>query len=394
MAIKVIPAHLVAVGRQECGNLGQLQAAHAGGPRRVVRMLDRFMAEGCLCIVFDCLGASLHDARAAGRLSPLSLSLLRSIALQSMQGLAEVHNAGLIHADIKPHNILMGTRALHNVAVQQAVLPSLPLGAAEHSGLAFHAPTCTQAALDPESTQVNLIDLGNAIAFGDVHACCSDFEVAPLGYRAPELLLGCPAIDFKIDVWGLGMVLLEMALNDRVVNALSAQHALGIVADLLGPLPKSLLQRSSLPQRAAPFTAATAPSEGMVSPGSAAHCSVAVGLLLRQQKSKWASVPHLVGFLGGCLALEPQQRMSPLQALQHPFLESLFPLRSVLPPAAVEALHRCSAAAGADAAVAGRAPGSGPTVPIPASKRPRARGVKRQREKLSGLGALTVANNE
>ncbi len=411
MAIKVIPCHLEAIGRQECHNLGLLQAAHAGGARRVVRMRDRFMAEGCLCIVFECLGSSLHDAVKGGLLSPLPLALLRCIALQSMQGLAEVHNAGLIHADIKPQNILMGSQASHCLGASTAMPPSLPLHMAAQGGVstpnssAWTAQqTSNSSALDPSSTQVFLIDLGNAIVFSRKQEYEQEFELQPLGYRAPEVLLGCQNFGFAVDVWGLGMVLLELALKDRVVAATNAEHALAIVSDLLGPLPRQLVNSATLETRAAPYKAAvTQAVDVLADSGSPAHCAAALSLLLRQQKSHWAAVPHLVGFLGGCLALDPEQRMSPLQALQHPFLEELFPLRSVLPPSAVEAIHRCSVNSEGNAPrlpqqqlkIKGTAKLTGAerrrpvaTSPGKAPPETKTRGAKRPRTGLSSLGSL------
>ena len=399
VAIKVIPAHLLAVGMHECRNLGRMTAAHAGGPRRVIKMLDRFIAEGCLCIVFACLGSSLADARRSGRLASVSASLLRGIALHGMQALAEVHNAGMIHADVKPHNMLMGTRAAEEQrrAVEAGaagpVPPSLPLGAAAGAAQGFVNPTNNSTVPCPENSQVTLIDLGNAIVLDGRESGAGGFDVQPLGYRAPEVLLACPSFDQQIDVWGMGMVLLEMVLGARVVDAGSVQQALGIVSDLFGPLPPTLLQRSTLSPQAGHGKARSPKPDGMVTPGSCSHCAVAVGLLLRQQAPHWAAVPHLVGFLGGCLALDPVQRMSPLQALQHPFLEALFPLRTVLPPRAVQAIRECSAPAGGISShgPAGT-PSSGTVIgaALPSGDElPSKRGKKRSRQGgLSGLAAL------
>jgi serine/threonine protein kinase len=58
--------------------------------------------------------------------------------------------------------------------------------------------------------QIKICDLG----FGHKHAPGTQWavngEVSTLWYRAPELLLGSKTFDYKIDVWAIGCIMMEM----------------------------------------------------------------------------------------------------------------------------------------------------------------------------------------
>jgi serine/threonine protein kinase len=51
-------------------------------------------------------------------------------------------------------------------------------------------------------------------------------EVATLFYRAPELLLGCSRYDASIDIWSIGVIILDMALSYHIFSGDSQIHVL------------------------------------------------------------------------------------------------------------------------------------------------------------------------
>lgn len=117
---------------------------------------------------------------------------VRSIATQLCLGLADIHNANLLHLDLKPENLL-----LHGVA--------LPTGFTE----LFEPQTLTGWS----NAQLWIADLG----ISRIHTCAFPplrEEFFTLWYRAPEILLGGP-VTAKADVWAIGVILAELFIAQK-----------------------------------------------------------------------------------------------------------------------------------------------------------------------------------
>eukprot|EP00536_Pseudo-nitzschia_multiseries_P004781 jgi/Psemu1/188891/e_gw1.82.59.1 len=112
---------------------------------------------------------------------------LAYITRQCLIALRFVHNLGLVHSDVKPENILLGSYS---------------------------------------RAQIKLIDFGSSCYLTDRQSS----YIQSRSYRAPEVVLGLP-YDGKIDVWSLGCVVAEMYTgevtfqNDSIVSMLSRIEA-------------------------------------------------------------------------------------------------------------------------------------------------------------------------
>ena len=60
------------------------------------------------------------------------------------------------------------------------------------------------------SAALRLADWGNSIPLDMISLYLDDYEIQPLGYRAPEVLLGLPSFGCGIDVWSVGCVIAEV----------------------------------------------------------------------------------------------------------------------------------------------------------------------------------------
>jgi WD40 repeat protein len=154
------------------GALARLRAevlsARAVASPHVCQVYDLVEAEGLECVSMEYVdGTTLRqvlDTR-----TPLELSKAREIALQLLEGLGAIHEAGLVHRDVKPENIML-TRA----------------------------------------GRVVLMD------FGIAKAAASGGDVAGTpAYWAPEQATGAPA-DPRADVFAAGLVLAEMVAPSGV----------------------------------------------------------------------------------------------------------------------------------------------------------------------------------
>lgn len=126
-----------------------------------------------------------------------TLSRLAYISRQILLSLKFVHNLGLVHSDVKPENILLGSYS---------------------------------------RAQVKLIDFGSSCYLTDRQSS----YIQSRSYRAPEVVLGLP-YDGRIDVWSLGCVVAEMYTgevtfqNDSIVSMLSRIEA------ICGPFPRHMI---------------------------------------------------------------------------------------------------------------------------------------------------------
>ncbi|EGB02901.1 hypothetical protein AURANDRAFT_34752, partial [Aureococcus anophagefferens] len=164
VAVKVLAAGFREVGRREAAVLALLQGArglaipeffgaHESGPHYVIAM------EAC--------GPSLGElVKTSG---PLGERDVRRVSSQLVAALAYCGAKRVIHADIKPENVL-----------------------------------CARPVLGVDA-EVRLIDFGNAIRPSEAVRYYDDFEIQSLGYRAPEVLAGVP-FGYAIDMFSLGVV--------------------------------------------------------------------------------------------------------------------------------------------------------------------------------------------
>lgn len=126
-----------------------------------------FPHETSVCLVTPYYDHDLYNF-IGGR--PLPTPTVRHVLRQAAAGLSYLHSMGVIHRDFKSSNIFLG-RDGHVVIAD--------LGQAVH-----HTPDDARP-LTPQQ--------------------CSKW------YRAPELLFGSTSYDAKVDVWALGVVLVEMS---------------------------------------------------------------------------------------------------------------------------------------------------------------------------------------
>jgi serine/threonine protein kinase len=188
-----------------------LREARAASRVRHPNLVDVFdfgyLADGRPYVVMEMLeGESLTDRVARGALDPGEVV---SIARQMALALAEVHDHGVIHADVTPGNALVV------------------------SGDPIH---------------VKLVDFGLAAIAGEtLDEEESDFVLGTPAYISPEQLRGLPATD-RSDQYGLGCVLYELLSGSppymheeiKQLCLMHVQAPIPTVTSPHGPLPPKL----------------------------------------------------------------------------------------------------------------------------------------------------------
>lgn len=159
-----------------------------------------------------CSGGSLAGLLEHGRIEDETFIMV--YALQLLEGLAYLHQSGIIHRDIKPENILLD----HN-----GVIKYVDFGAAKI--IARQGKTVVNA--DPITNGSSLKDgLGNK----DPQRKNQKTMTGTPMYMSPEVIRGDTSDVIErqgaVDVWSLGCVILEMATGRRPWSSLDNEWAI------------------------------------------------------------------------------------------------------------------------------------------------------------------------
>ncbi|KAK1895948.1 Homeodomain-interacting protein kinase 2 [Dissostichus eleginoides] len=197
VAVKIIKRHLTWAGKKEAAAFKHISLL-ALKESNLVRFYESFMHKGHMCLVLEMLDQTLEDLMRVRRQSPLSE--IRVVSQQMLGALKALKSIGLVHADIKPDNVMLVNR------MQQPFT-------------------------------VKLIDFGCAtpvsrIKRGTIHQT--------LGYRAPEVILGLP-IDESADMWSLGCVLAYMYLSRHLYPIRCEYEVMRILVQMQGQPDDRLL---------------------------------------------------------------------------------------------------------------------------------------------------------
>ncbi|KAG2486140.1 hypothetical protein HYH03_015233 [Edaphochlamys debaryana] len=252
-----------------------LQMINARDPRdehHIARLYDYFYHLGHLFLVVELLGGNLFDTQCYDP-SYFTPGRMQAIARQVLDGLAFLHSSNVIHADVKPENILVKNYS---------------------------------------KCSVKLIDLGCSIYNSEAHM---SHYVQSRSYRAPEVMLGLP-YDGRIDVWSLGCVMAELATGQVLFPNVSEAAMMARMLGMLGEFPPHMLQQG---QYAGAFFTRSGhvyerdPNSGLFQ------------LLVPKRTTISARVASsdrgMLHFIRHLLVPDPAKRPTAAQALKHPWLQ-------------------------------------------------------------------------
>jgi serine/threonine-protein kinase len=147
---------------------------------------------------------------------PLRLSTVLAIAEQAAEGLAEAHTQGIVHRDIKPHNLMMTPRGQ---------LKILDFGLAKQMR--------SSDPVDYDAPTANLLSTPGNI-------------IGTMPYMSPEQLQGEP-LDACSDIFSLGVTFYEMLAGKHPFQGKSAAVTLSRI--MLGdPIPTEQFQAQVSPE--------------------------------------------------------------------------------------------------------------------------------------------------
>ncbi|KAJ5095499.1 hypothetical protein NUU61_004855 [Penicillium alfredii] len=292
VAIKIIRQNdtMRKAGMKEIGILEQLHEADPDDKKHIIKFVRYFDHKGHLCMVFENLSMNLREVlKKFGRDVGLNLRAIRAYAQQIFLGLSLLRRCNVLHADLKPDNLLVNE--------QRNIL--------------------------------KVCDLGSA-------SPASENEITPYlvsrFYRAPEVILGIP-YDYAIDVWSIGCTLFELYTGKILFTGRNNNQMLHSIMECRGKYPPKLLRRGSLAHQHFDDMLNFHSTEEDRITGRLVTRIVDFKKPTRDLKTRLLGqgtrgmsdgdakdLTLFVDFLDRCLSLNPEKRCTPAEALKHPFL--------------------------------------------------------------------------
>jgi serine/threonine-protein kinase PRP4 len=289
-AVKVARSHhemnsAFSIEKEVLEKLGKIEKNYC------VQLVDSFQFHKHNCLVLESMKECGRDL--ISRLGGVSLQACKIYGNQLLRALHYVHSIGAIHADVKPDNILIG----ENEAI------------------------------------VRLCDFGTALF--DYQVSSITAEYGSLYYRAPEIILGYD-VSTQVDVWGLACCLIELFTGEILFKGNSNNNMLELFMQLVGKFPKKLIKKSSF--GASHFdldrmkynkktwdsiTGKLIVSQKPIStqPQRNLFRDILSPVAQNTAESR-SSLLQFADVLMQMLHYDPQKRLTPAQALQHPFFAS------------------------------------------------------------------------
>uniref|UniRef100_A0A8C6TAJ0 dual-specificity kinase n=1 Tax=Neogobius melanostomus TaxID=47308 RepID=A0A8C6TAJ0_9GOBI len=277
--------------QEEIRILEHLRKQDRSGAMNVVHMLENFTFRNHICMTFELLSMNLYELIKRNKFQGFSLPLVRKFAHSILQCLEALSRHRIIHCDLKPENILLKQQGRSGIKV---------------------------------------IDFGSS---------CFEHQrvytyIQSRFYRAPEVILGS-RYGLPIDMWSFGCILAELLTGYPLFPGEDEGDQLACVMELLGMPPQKVLEQA---KRAKNFInskghprycgANTLPTGATVLTGSRSRRGKMRGPPGSKEWStalKGCEDATFTDFIKKCLDWDPSSRLTPSQALRHPWLYRRLP---------------------------------------------------------------------
>jgi dual-specificity kinase len=269
-----------------------------GIPSGCLQVFDVFKDSGYVCLALESLGTSYVEYLRINGYQSMPLMLVKSVMRQVLHSLAFLHNMGVVHLDIKPHNILAERTLTASESVQCAdgVVRTMEL---------------------PVSSAVRLIDFGGSRYEDDTENGYS----YTTEFRSPEVILDLD-ITTAADMWSFGTVLIQLYTGRLLFPRLTG----GKISDLCHFSQMARVLGSPYPRDMA--------MEALVESDYALNVFAENGRLFRCPEARRAPIltleqrvkpedAALLNLLKRCLRYNPAERITASEALNHPFFAAI-----------------------------------------------------------------------
>ncbi|CAM9833600.1 unnamed protein product [Lampetra planeri] len=244
-----------------------LQGEGSDEDYNVVKVLNHFDFRGHHCIVLELLKESLHDVITEAGLRQLHMGMVKTYTRGILKFLCHTKARSIIHADIKPENVLIKDTVTGTIRVTDF-------------GTSFFVKS-------------QPLHVGGTLPF-----------------QSPEVLLGY-RLTCAVDMWALGCTVAELVTGRELFQSDSRDDHLPCCMEILGLPPRCMMD-------AAPDGMHYFDRVGMM------FCPVKrrVPGSLSLHGALNSQDLEFVEFVSSCLRWDPDCRMTPAQALGHSWLRT------------------------------------------------------------------------
>ncbi|KAK4877752.1 hypothetical protein RN001_010258 [Aquatica leii] len=291
VAVKIIRNNEIMhkTGLKELEVLKKLNDADPEDRFHCLRLFRHFFHKQHLCLVFEPLSMNLREVlKKYGKDVGLHVKAVRSYTQQLLLGLKLLKKTGILHADIKPDNILVNESKL----------------------------------------VLKLCDFGSA-------SLITDNEITPYlvsrFYRSPEIILGIP-YDFGIDMWSAACTIYELYTGRIMFSGKSNNQMLKFFMDLKGKFPNKVIRKGAFKDQHFDSNCNFLYHEidkvterekivvmSVVKASRDLQSELVAGQALPPDQLR--KVTQLKDFLEKALSIDPAKRISLNNSLTHPFIQ-------------------------------------------------------------------------
>lgn len=291
VAVKIIRNNEIMhkTGLKELEILKKLNDADPEDKFHCLRLIRHFFHKQHLCMVFEPLAMNLREVlKKYGKDVGLHVKAVRSYTQQLLLALKLLKKTGILHADIKPDNILVNDSKL----------------------------------------VLKLCDFGSA-------SYINDNEITPYlvsrFYRAPEIILGIP-YEYGIDMWSAGCTIYELYTGKILFSGKSNNQMLKFFMDVKGKFPNKVIRRGAFREQHFDSNCnflyheidKVTEREKIVVMTVVKQTRELLSELVGGQSlppDQLKKVTQLKDLLEKALAIDPAKRISLNNALTHPFIQ-------------------------------------------------------------------------
>lgn len=264
----------------------------------LLRLVNTFEYRQHIVIVTEILSDNLYDILAIRDYQGIPIIELQTIIKSILEGLRTIQRHQIIHSDLKPENILR---------------------------------------INNESSKIKIVDFGSSRFASQPFAT----YIQSRYYRAPEVILRLPH-SYSIDMWSLGCVAAELLVGLPIFPGNSETQMLLYITERLGPFPANLIQKSPMKhiyfdehghvrteQDICRLLRQPLPSEtdrytilkySVYS--SLSDIIKNYGIFQQSTEKEFKNKELFLDLLLKMLIMDPEKRITPEEALNHPFITS------------------------------------------------------------------------
>lgn len=205
VALKIIRSNdmMKKAAEKEMEILQMLNNADKANKRHIVRLIETFYYRKHIFMVFECMAEDLRGAlKKYTKNRGMSIMAVKGYTKQLLIGVRHMHKFNIIHADLKPDNIL----------------------------------------ISQDNSIVKLCDFGTAVEQKDIGV--SPYLMSRF-YRPAEVILGCE-YGVPVDVWALACTLYEIFTGKTLLQGKTNNDMLKRIMDLKGKIPKNVIKKGAV----------------------------------------------------------------------------------------------------------------------------------------------------